>query len=100
MKDFYFSSEGDQKKFLIENKWLICSLIVEGVKKSLEEELDSILIFRLINTIDDVVLTTELRKEDWVVSLKKCLEYYESVEEYEMCDKIINLLKSIKNGTS
>lgn len=100
MKDFYFSSEGDQKKFLIENKWLICSLIVEGVKKSLEEELDSILIFRLINTIDDVVLTTELRKEDWVVSLKKCLEYYESVEEYEMCEKIINLLKTINNGTS
>jgi hypothetical protein len=100
MKDFYFSNEDDRKKFLIDNKWLICSLIVEGVKKSLEEGLQSIVIFRLINTIDDFIMSTELRKNDWVESLNKCLEYYESVEEYEMCDKIINLLKTIKNGTS
>ena len=100
MKDFYFSNEEDRKKFLIDNKWLICSLIVEGVKKSFDEGLQSIVIFRLIYTIDDFIMTTELRKNDWSNSLDKCLEYYESVEEYEMCDKIINLLKTIKDGTS
>ena len=100
MKDFYFSNEEDRKKFLIDNKWLICSLIVEGVKKSFDEGLQSIVIFRLINTIDDFIMTTELRKNDWGKSLYKCLEYYESVEEYEMCNKIINLLKTIKDGTS
>ena len=100
MKDFYFSNEEDRKKFLIDNKWLICSLIVEGVKKSFDEGLQSIVIFRLINTIDDFIMTTELRKNVWGKSLYKCLEYYESVEEYEMCDKIINLLKTIKDGTS
>ena len=50
------SNEDDRKKFLIDNKWLICSLIVEGVKKSLEEGLQSIVIFRLINTIDDFIM--------------------------------------------
>jgi hypothetical protein len=100
MKDFYFSNEDDQKNFLLENKWLIHSLIVEGVRKSLDEGLDTIIIFRIINQFNDFVLTTELQKKDWEESLNKCLSYYESIEEYEMCDKIIKLLKTIKDGTS
>ena len=100
MKDFYFSNEDDQKNFLLENKWLIHSLIVEGVRKSLDEGLDTIIIFRIINQFNDFVLTTELKKKDWEESLNKCLSYYESIEEYEMCDKIIKLLKTIKDGTS
>lgn len=99
MKDFYFSNEDEQKNFLRDNKWLICSLIVEGVKKSLDEGLESLVIFRLINPLDNFILTTDLKKNDWEESLKKCLEYYESIEEYEMCDKIIKLLKTIKDGT-
>jgi hypothetical protein len=99
MKDFYFSNEDEQKNFLRDNKWLICSLIVEGVKKSLDEGLESLIIFRLINPLDNFILTTDLKKNDWEESLKKCLEYYESIEEYEMCDKIIKLLKTIKDGT-
>jgi hypothetical protein len=46
------------------------------------------------------MLTTELKKSDWTNSLNKCLSYYESIEEYEMCDKIITLLKIIEDGTS
>lgn len=100
MKDFYFSNDDDQKNFLRDNKWLICSLIVEGVRKSLDEGLESLPLFRIINQFDDFVMTTELQKKDWEESLNKCLSYYESVEEYEMCDKIIKLLKTIKDGTS
>ena len=29
MKDFYFSNEEDEKNFLINQKWLIHSLIIE-----------------------------------------------------------------------
>lgn len=100
MKDFYFSNEDDQKNFLLENKWLIHSLIVEGVRKCIDEGLDSLVIFRIINPIDDFILTTELFKKDWEESLNKCLKYYESIEEFEMCTKIVELLKTIKNGTS
>ena len=100
MKDFYVSNGDDQKKFLQDNKWLICSLIVEGVKKSIEENLESLIIFRVINPLMDSMLTTELKKSDWVNSLNKCLSYYESIEEYEMCNKIMVLLKVIDNGTS
>lgn len=98
MKDFFFSNEEDQKNFLLENKWLICSLIVEGVRKSIDDNLESITIFRIINPLDDFIMTTELKKDDWLESLNKCLGYYESIEEYEMCDKIVNLIKEIRNG--
>jgi len=100
MKDFYVSNEDDLKKFFQENKWLIHSLIVEGIKKSIEENLESLIIFRVINPLGDIMLTPELKKSDWTNSLNKCLSYYESIEEYEMCDKIITLLKIIEDGTS
>jgi hypothetical protein len=45
-------------------------------------------------------MISELRKEDWFSSLSKSLEYFESVEEYEICSDVKKLLKKIKNGNS
>jgi archaellum biogenesis protein FlaJ (TadC family) len=97
MKDFYFSNEDDEKDFLKNKKWLIHSLIVDGVKKSFEENLDSIVVFRIINPISNFVMTSEIKKEDWLDSLSKSMEYYESVEEYEKCNEIKELIKNIKD---
>ena len=97
MKDFYFSNEDDEKDFLKNKKWLIHSLIVDGVKKSFEENLDSIVVFRIINPISNFVMTSEIKKEDWLDSLSKSMEYYESVEEYEKCTDIKELIKNIKD---
>ncbi len=41
MKDFYFSNEDEEKDFLKNQRWLIHSLIIEGVKKSMDENLDA-----------------------------------------------------------
>jgi hypothetical protein len=49
MKDFYFSNEEEEKDFLKNQKWLIHSLIIEGVKKSMKDGLDEIVLFRIIN---------------------------------------------------
>jgi hypothetical protein len=97
MKDFYFSNEDDEKDFLKNKKWLIHSLIIDGVKKSFEENLDSIVVFRIINPISNFVMTSEIKKEDWLDSLSKSMEYYESVEEYEKCTEIKELIKNIKD---
>jgi|LakMenEpi03Aug12_release.lakeMendotaPanAssembly.Ray.scaffolds.fasta_scaffold1631932_1 hypothetical protein len=98
MKDFYFSDEQDAKEFLLKNKWLINSLIVEGVRKSIDEGLEKLTIFRIINPISGYILTTEINKYNLINSLNKCLEFYESIEEYEMCDRIIKMKEEIKNG--
>jgi hypothetical protein len=100
MKDFYFSDDEDAKEFLKKNKWLINSLIVEGVRKCLDESLDELLIFRIINPIDGYILSSEIKKDEWVNSLKKSLEFYESIEEYEMCNKIALMMEEIKNGNT
>jgi archaellum biogenesis protein FlaJ (TadC family) len=97
MKDFYFSNEDDEKDFLKNKKWLIHSLIIDGVKKSFEENLDSIVVFRIINPISNFVMTSEIKREDWLDSLSKSMEYYESVEEYEKCTEIKELIKNIKD---
>lgn len=100
MKDFYFSNEEDEKNFLINQKWLIHSLIIEGVKLSIKERLDEIVLFRIINPISNFIMVSELKKDDWESSLSKSLEYFESVEEYEKCADIKKLLKKIKNGNN
>lgn len=97
MKDFYFSNEEDEKDFLKNRKWLIHSLIVESVKKSFEEDLDSIVVFRIINPISNFIMTTEIKKTDWLNSLEKSLKYYESEEEYEKCKEITDLIGKINN---
>lgn len=100
MKDFYFSDEEDEKNFLTNRKWLIHSLILDAVKKSFSEDLESIVVFRIINSFSNFIMVSELKKTDWINSLNKCLEYYESVEEYEICNEINNLKKEIKNGSN
>jgi len=97
MKDFYFSNEDDEKEFLKNQKWLIHSLIVESVKKAYNEGLDNIVVFRMINTVSNFIMTSELYRDDWVGSLNKSLSYYESVEEYENCEKIKKLIKEIND---
>ena len=100
MKDFYFSNEEDEKNFLKNQKWLIHSLIIEGVKQSIKERLDEIVLFRIINPSSNFIMVSELKKDDWESSLSKSLEYFESVEEYEKCADIKKLLKKIKNGNN
>jgi hypothetical protein len=97
MRDFYFSNEDDEKDFLKNRKWLIHSLIIESIKKSISENLESIVVFRIINPVSNFIMTSEIKKSDWLGSLEKSLSYYESVEEYEKCEEIIELIKKIKN---
>jgi len=97
MKDFYFNSGGDEKEFLKNNKWVIHSLIIDGVKKAYEEKLESITVFRIINTVSNFVMTSELKKDDWLDSLSKSMDYFESIEEYEKCKEIKDLIKNIKD---
>lgn len=98
MKDFYFSNEDDEKEFLKNKKWLIHSLIIDAVKKAIDDDLENVVVFRIINPVSNFIMTSELKKEDWVGSLGKSLEYYESVEEYESCKEIKDLINKIENG--
>ena len=93
MKDFIFSADEDFEEFFRNSKWLIHSLVIEGVKKSLEDQLDEIVVFRIINSENNYQMNSVLKKTEWVNSLNKCLEFYENIEEYEICSEINELIK-------
>jgi hypothetical protein len=40
-------------------------------------------------------MVSELKKIEWVDSLNKSLTYYESVEEYENCEEVKELINKI-----
>jgi hypothetical protein len=42
---------------------------------------------------DGTVMEATLEEDGYFKSLQKCLEYYSSVEEYEKCNNIKNLIK-------
>ena len=71
MKDFIFSADEDFEEFLRNSKWLIHSLVIEGVKKSLEDQLDEIIVFRIINSENNYQMNT---KRDFVQA--HCYVYY------------------------
>lgn len=98
MKDFYFSNEDDEKEFLKNKKWLIHSLIIDAVKIAIEGDLENVVVFRIINPVSNFIMTSELKKKDWLESLGKSLSFYESVEEYEYCKEIKDLISKIENG--
>jgi hypothetical protein len=95
MKDFYFFNEDDEKEFLNNKKWLLHPLIVESVKKAYKNNLENIVVFRIINPAGNFIMVSELKKIEWVDSLNKSLSYYESVEEYENCEEVKELINKI-----
>ena len=44
--------------------------------------------------MDEVILTVQ--EHEWERALELGLEHFESVENYEMCSKVLKLLKTIK----
>jgi hypothetical protein len=100
-RDFFFDgsseSEGD---FLTKNKGLICKLIIEAVKESMEKNLKNFTVFRIINPNKNFVVTSQITKDDWLESLEKCLEYYISIEDYETCGEIKKLILKVKDGNT
>jgi hypothetical protein len=101
IRDFFFNGDGDDERdFLLNNRELITSLIFTGVKEAYEQNLEINKIFKIINPVKNLIFTCEVLKEDWVTSLEKCMEHYLSLEDYETCGEINDLIKKIKNGNN
>jgi hypothetical protein len=97
-REFFFNDEEEEKEFLLDNKNLICELIVTAIKKSVSEGMDVMEVFTSINSSKGYVMTTQVKKEHWDESLEKCLGYFIGAENYEWCDKIKKLKIDIENG--
>jgi hypothetical protein len=97
-RQFFFNDDEDEREFLLDNKNLICELIITAIKKSMREGVDIMEVFTSINSNKGYIMTTQVKKEHWDESLEKCLEYFIAGENYEWCDKIKQLKIDIENG--
>ena len=78
-----------------ENKYIIFSEIVRYSEKMIKGELEHINAIMVSNLADNVVFI--LRNDSVDLTLKKAMDYFLDIEEYEQCGKIRDLLILISN---
>ncbi len=88
--------EGDD--YLSKYRFEIHSRILEGVERGMNEGIDNILLFKIVNHVDDYTVILTVTKQNWVESLEKCKTYFQQMEEYESCERVRILEEKIKNG--
>lgn len=78
-----------------ENKYIIFSEIVRYSDKMIKNESEHINAIMVSNLADNVVFI--LRNDSVDLTLKKAMDYFLQIEEYEQCGKIRDLLILISN---
>lgn len=93
----------EEFKELIEGRNIeISRVIVEAIFKNINTNKKNIFIFH-VNVLDeDAFYELTLDRNDFVESLEKNLVIHEKYEEYEVCAKILDTIKILKekNGKS
>ena len=92
----YINSEEDEEKYLKEYKFSIHQKILKSVENSFKDNIDSIELFQIVNRLRGFTFIVMVEKSSWVDSLEKCLMFFQETEEYELCEKTLNLINVIK----
>lgn len=94
----HITNEGEEKDYLSKHRFEIHSRILEGIEKGVGEDIETLVLFKIINHVEDYTVILTVTKEKWLDSLEKCKAYFEEIEEYEYCERIKVLKEKIKNG--
>ena len=94
MENVHLDSFEDMSDYLRSNKESFFGLIIEGVKQCMGDGIELIDIIHFF--IKDTKIVIQVKKDDWNTTLSLALEYFESVEHYEKCIEIKNLINNIK----
>lgn len=87
--------------WLKNNKYTIFSELIRFARKMLEQNLKSIQAIMVSNDSDNIVFI--LRYDNIDITLKKAMDYFQSIEEYEKCAEIRDLnilIEKLKNNES
>lgn len=83
-------------EFLITEQELMFSEIIKEIFISHENGLNEAIICEFTLEVNDNLIVIDSKKETWVYSLSIALDYYESVENFEECDRINKLINQIR----
>lgn len=81
--------------FLIEEKYLVYTLIIDGIRECINNGSTYMCIAEFLLTEEDIVFKVEMTKNDWYESLHLALYYFENIEEYERCSEINDLINEL-----
>ncbi len=81
---------------IYENEDIIFRRMVECVDQGINSGVDIVTLFS-VPPIDGDNIYLVLKDISWVSSLEKCLSYFESIEDYEMCEYTKDVLVRINN---
>jgi hypothetical protein len=93
----HINSELEEQKYLQQHKTNLHIKIIETVDFAYDNDIDSIEIVKVINNFRGVTFVLCVTKDNWEDSLTKSLDHFLEVEEYELCDKVHNIIKKISD---
>lgn len=79
--------------FLKNNKELLFTETLKHIKESIENNENVAVVANLL--VQDTVIIIQVDKTDWVQHLEISIKYFESIEDYETCVEIKELIKII-----
>ena len=82
-------------EWVSQNKYIVFSEIVRYSEKMIKGDLEHINAIMISNLADNIVFI--LRNDSVDSTLKKAMDYFLEIEEYEQCGKIRDLLILISN---
>ena len=84
----------DIDKFLKNEKGKFFTEIISSIKRAWKEKLTEIIVVQF-NVGTETLIELSINQNDWSESLHLALYHYESVEEYEKCTQIQNMIDEI-----
>jgi hypothetical protein len=81
------------QSWLKENRYIIYSELVRFSEKLIKNKMDLIQAVMVSNLSDNVVFI--IKKENVNLTLEKAMNYFLSIEEYEKCAKIRDLINQL-----
>lgn len=96
LEEIVINTEEDELTVLGDNRTEIHLRLISSIEKSIEENIESIEILKIVNNYRGYIMILKVEKKNWKDSLLKSLSYFEEVQEYEVCSKIKKTLEKLK----
>lgn len=96
LEEIVINTEEDELTVLGDNRTEIHLRLIASIEKSIEENIESIEILKIVNNYRGYIMILKVEKKNWKDSLLKSLSYFEEVQEYEVCSKIKKTLEKLK----
>ncbi len=79
--------------WLKDNKYIIFSELIRYAEKLIDEDVETIQAILVSNLSDNVVFL--IKKDELSITLDTAMEYFLSIEEYEKCAKVRDLMNKL-----